>query len=84
MEDKLIKVYDRFSFDNLFRHLLTEGLDAEESIIFIMNNCKMSALVFQERIENEYYKQIRIGDKLSDDLRSLKQKIFNNYFQDKN
>jgi len=84
LDEDLIEIYDRFSFDYLFRLLLVEGFDAEESITFILNNCRISTLVYQERIENEYYKQISISNKLSDDLRDLIKEIFNNYFRNKN
>lgn len=84
MEEKLPEIYDRFSFDNLFRFLLKQGLDPDEAIIFILNNCKISTLVYQERIENEYYKKISIKEILSEDLRNLKQEVFNKYFKNKN
>lgn len=84
MAEYLIELYDRFSFDNFVRLLLSEGFDIEDIPIFIFNNCKLSTLVYQERIENEYYKQISIDNALSDDLKELRQEMFYKYFRNKN
>lgn len=84
MTEYLIELYDRFSFDNFVRLLLYEGFDTEEVFNFIMNNCKLSALVFQERIENEYYKQISVDYIIADDLKELRQEMFYKYFLNKN
>ncbi|HMN48625.1 MAG TPA: hypothetical protein PKD67_05790 [Ignavibacteriaceae bacterium] len=84
MEEELTEIYDRFSFDKLFRSLLTEEYDAEEALSYILNNCKLSALVFQERIYNKYYRRISIDETMSDDLKKLRQEIFNKIFQNKN
>ncbi len=84
MEEYLIELYDRFSFDNFVRLLLKEGFDSEDIFNFIVNNCKLSTLVFQERIENEYYKQISIDETMSDDLKELRQDLFYKYFPRKN
>ncbi|RLB04693.1 MAG: hypothetical protein DRG83_04265 [Deltaproteobacteria bacterium] len=53
--DGLYEIYDRFSFDELFKSLLREGLDYEDALNFILCNCALSALVFQERIYNKFY-----------------------------
>lgn len=84
MAEYLIELYDRFSFDNFVRLLLSEGFDTEDVFNFIMNNCKLSTLVFQERIENEYYKQISVDNSISDDLKELRQEMFYKYFPNKN
>jgi len=84
MAEYLIELYDRFSFDNFVRLLLSEGFDTEDVFNFIMNNCKLSTLVFQERIENEYYKQISVVNTISDDLKELRQEMFYKYFPNKN
>lgn len=54
----LYKIYDRFSFDAFFKLLLDSGLEPEEVLYFILSNCALSALVFQERIYNKYYLKI--------------------------
>lgn len=84
MEEALKEIYDRFSFDKLFRSLLAKGYDAEEAIWYILNNCKLSALVFQERIYNKYYKRISVDETMSDDLKILRQEILDNIFTNKN
>ena len=67
----LLKIYDRFSFDNLFRILLVNGFQHEEALNFILCNCELSSLVFQERIYNGYYLNIDIEDAISPDLLEL-------------
>ena len=84
MEEYLIEIYDRFSFDKIFRILLIEGFDFDEALNFILNNCKLSAIVYQERIENLYYQKISVDEILSKDLREFRQNIFNTFFNDKN
>lgn len=63
--EELFKIYDRFSFDNLFRLLLFNGFDHEEALNFILCNCELSTLVFQERIYNKQYLDIRAEDTIS-------------------
>jgi len=84
MEEKLKEVYDRFSFDKLFRSLIIKGYDAEEAISYILNNCKLSSLIFEERIYNKYYKRILVDETMSEDLRKLRQEIFDHIFINKN
>lgn len=71
----LYKIYDRFSFDNLFRLLLNNDFDHEEALGFILNNCSLSALVFQERIYNKRYLNISPEEKISKDLIDLGNQI---------
>ena len=73
-EHRLIN--DRFTFDGLFRWLLRLGYDHEECKETILANCSLSPLVFQERIENEYYLSISEDEKLSSDLRELRDEYF--------
>jgi hypothetical protein len=70
-EEGLFKIYDRFSFDELFRLLLINGFEHEEALSFILCNCALSALVFQERIYNSYYLNIHVEDVISSDLLQL-------------
>ena len=58
----LFIVYDRFTFDNLFRLLLKEGLGHEDALSFVLANCSLSALVFQDRIHNEEYRGLSAAD----------------------
>lgn len=71
---------DRFTFDNLFRFLLREGLDNEEAKDYIINNYSLGLIPFQERIENEYYLEMSADDKISPDLLELKNEIYAEYF----
>jgi hypothetical protein len=54
----LFIVYELFTFDNFFRLLLENGLDHEEALNLILSWTSLSALVFQERIHNENYKNL--------------------------
>ncbi len=69
------EVYDRFTFDNLFRLLLSNDFEYEEALDFILCNCSLSALVFQERIYNKYYLNISTEEAISDDLIKLRNQI---------
>jgi len=71
-KEGLVKLYDRFSFDELFRLLLINGFEREQALNFILWNCALSALVFQERIHNGYYQNIRVDEVISPDLLQLK------------
>jgi hypothetical protein len=84
MEDEILEqdlkkhrqINDRFTFDDLFRQLLRLGLAHEECKEIILNNCSLSALVFQARVENEYYLRISEHERLSDDLVALRNEFF--------
>ncbi len=77
------KVFDRFTFDYLFKRLLIEGYEHEEAKDIIMFNCALSALVLQERIHNEYYLEISAQDEIAPDLEELKEEIANKILLDK-
>ena len=66
-ENDLFIVYDRFTFDNLFRLLLVNGFDHEDALYFMLANCSLSALVFQERIHNKKYRKLSAEDVLPPD-----------------
>jgi len=68
-------VFDRFTFDYLFKRLLAEGYDNEEAKDIILYNCALSTLVTQERIDNEYYLEISVDDEIAPDLMALKEEI---------
>ena len=77
------RVYDRFTFDRLFRNLLRDGYDHEEVKEMILHNCALSTLVMQERIYNRYYLKIFVDGRISDDLLELMNEIFNKHFNRK-
>jgi hypothetical protein len=74
-------VYDRFTFDHIFKKLLADGYDHEEAKDIILYNCALSTLVTQERLENEYDLEISVKDKIAPDLAELQgeivEKVFN-------
>jgi len=57
-------IYELFSFDNFFRLLLKNDFSREEAIDFIIANCSLSGLVFQERIHNKSYLKLSAADAL--------------------
>ena len=68
-------VYELYTFDNLFRLLLKNNFDYEEALCFILGNCSLSALVFQERIHNMAYKNLSAKDALCADLAACKAQL---------
>jgi len=81
---KNYKVYDRFTFDYLFRRLLADGYDHEEARDIILYNCALSILVMQERIHNERYLEISREGTMAPDLLELQGKIWNNTLENRN
>ena len=69
------KVFDRFTFDYLFKRLLADDYDHEEAKDIILHNCALSTLVMQERIYNEYYLEISEDDTMAPDLRDLQREF---------
>ena len=65
-------IYELFSFDNIFRLLLKNNFSYEEAIYFILANCSLSGLVFQERIHNKAYLKLRGENAPSPRLASIK------------
>lgn len=68
-------VYELYTFDNLFRLLLQNNFDHEQALYFILGNCSLSALVFQERIHNMGYEKLSAKDALPADLAVCKAKL---------
>jgi len=68
-------VYELYTFDNLFRLLLKNEFDHEESLGFILCNCALSALVFQERIHNKRYKKLSAKDAIDPNLAAHKARL---------
>ncbi|MHC4573873.1 MAG: hypothetical protein ACYS76_07040 [Planctomycetota bacterium] len=75
------EVFDRFTFDYLFKRLLADGYDHEEAKDIILYSCAMSTLVTQERLDNGYYLEISVEDKIAPDLSELTQEIVEKSFQ---
>jgi hypothetical protein len=73
--NRLYIVYELYTFDNLLRLLLKNDFDHEEALYFILANCSLSALVFQERIHNMGYKQLLAKDALPADLAACKTQL---------
>lgn len=57
-------VYDLYTFDNLFRLLLKSDMEHDEALDFVIGNCSLSGIVFQERIHNKGYEKISSADAL--------------------
>ncbi len=76
-------VFDRFTFDYLFKRLLADGYDNEESKDIILYNCALSTLVTQERIDNDYYWEICESDTTAPDLLQLREQIWSQILRDK-
>jgi hypothetical protein len=81
--EKYHECYDRFTFDSLFKKLLLIGYTHEEAKDLILCNCALSAIIFQERLENELYMNIQIDKTILDDLQMIKSDIFNSLMQEK-
>ena len=80
-DNDMFIVYDRFTFDNLFRLLLSNNFDHEDAMMFMIANCSMSALVFQERIHNERYLELSIEDVLPEDEAARRAKVINDFLE---
>jgi len=78
------EVFDRFTFDYLFKRLLTDGYDKEEAKDVILYNCSLSALVMQERLDNGYYLKMEADDIIAPDLLELHREAFNKAVFNKN
>ena len=76
-------VFDRFTFDYLFKRLLADGYDNEEAKDIILYNCALSTIVTQERIDNEYYWEICESDTTAPDLLQLREQIWSQILRDK-
>jgi hypothetical protein len=65
------EVFDRFTFDYLFRRLLFDGYDHEAAKEIILFNCALSSLVMQERLDNKYYLKMKTTDGVAPDLLAM-------------
>ena len=78
------KVFDRFTFDYLFKRLLADGFDNEEAKDIILYNCALSTLVTQERLDNEYYLEMSVSDGMAPDLLDMFREAFKKAVFNKN
>ena len=87
MEDYIkenYEVFDRFTFDYLFKRLLADGYDNEEAKDTILHNCALSTLVMQERLYNDYYLEISVTDGMAPDLLEMYREEFKKAVFNKN
>jgi len=77
------EVFDRFTFDYLFKRLLADGYDNEQAKDVILYNCSLSTLVMQERLYNKYYLKMSVNDQIAPDLAELREEIANKILLDK-
>jgi hypothetical protein len=70
------EVFDRFTFDYLFKRLLADGYDNEQAKDVILYNCALSLLVMQERLDNDYYLKMKADDVIAPDLLDLYCEVF--------
>ena len=77
------EVFDRFTFDYLFKRLLADGYDNEEAKDIILYNCALSTLVMQERLYNKYYLEISESDTIAPDLLQLREQIWSQILREK-
>lgn len=82
------QINDRFTFDSLFRKLLTEYESEEDVLNYILTCYSLSTMVFQERVENKYYRKIKVDEEISADLLELKKEcfweLFENFYKRRN
>lgn len=77
-------IFDRFTFDYLFKRLLADGYDHEETKDIILCNCALSTLVTQERLDNEYYLEMSVDDGWAPDLLAMYREEFGKVVFNKN
>jgi hypothetical protein len=73
--NEMFIVYECFTFDNHFRLLLADGFDHEDALYFMLANCSMSALVFQERLHNKKYRRLTAEDAIPSDEAARRAKV---------
>jgi len=70
------EVFDRFTFDCLFKRLLADGYDNEQAKDVILFNCALSLLVMQERLDNDYYLEMKADNEMAPDILELYSEAF--------
>ncbi len=59
--DNLFILHDKFTFWDFFKILIKDDYGAKEALNFIFANCSLSALVFEECIFDDRYKDLTRG-----------------------
>jgi len=57
------------------------GEDTEDALMFMLADCSMSAIVFQERIHNERYLELSAEDLLPEDEAARRAKVIHDLSQ---
>lgn len=78
------EVFDRFTFDYLFKRLLADGFDNQVAKDTILYNCALSTLVMQERLYSEYYLEMIVDDGMASVLLDMYREEFNKAVFNKN
>jgi len=73
--ERMYIIYELYSFDNFFRLLLKEEYEYEDALMFVLANCSLNALVFQERIYNKKYLKLYAKDAPSPQKASIKSQL---------
>lgn len=68
-------IYELYSFDNFFRLLLKGGYGYRDSLMFVLANCSLNALIFQERIYNKEHLKLYAKDALSPQKAAIKSQL---------
>lgn len=79
--ESLYMIYDLYSFDNFFRLLLKNGFEHENSLHFILYNCSLSGIIFQERIHNKKFLSLSAKDALFPEDAAIKSDLIFNILQ---
>jgi hypothetical protein len=74
-------IYELYSFDNFFRLLLKNGFDHEDGLFFILAQCSLSAVTFQERIHNRGYLKLDGKDVKPPRVAAIKAKLISDIVQ---
>jgi len=74
-QEGLYIVYELFTFDNLFKLIMSQGFTNKETLYFMLANCSFSSVVFQERIHNKKYNLLNTKNVLSPEEASVKAKL---------
>ena len=70
-QNGMMCVWEVYSFDNIFRLLLKADMDYDDALMFMLAECDFSAVVWQERIHNEAYAELRAEDAPTPELAAL-------------
>ncbi|MEK7104028.1 MAG: hypothetical protein AAB842_01335 [Patescibacteria group bacterium] len=68
-------IYEIYSFINFFKLLLKNNFSHEKAFDFILTNCSMSAIVWQEYIHNKKYRKLSADDALLPKQAAVKARV---------